>query len=1349
MSRPFAQLAHALTTARQAFPELATQADLAQRLGVSQQSVSRWEAGTHRPRASQLPTIAEVLKLNLADLRALAGDDEVAPVSLVRPFPVDLLAPDTFELFTADLVRMTYPEAEVRRAGASGHEQGGLDVLAVFPDGRRMGLQCKRVQQFGPANVAKAVEAYSEPADRKVLVLSRVASPQTAEALRAFAGWELWDKDDLSRMARALPIERQEKLVDIYFNGQRMALLGRPEVGPWQTPEAFFRPWASHSAALSHSWTLLGRDDETEAVLDVLAQPVTPFSLLVAPAGMGKSRVLKAVTENFPAREPATLLRMLSNTKEITHRDLDDLGPGPKVLIVDDAHDRDGLGVLFEFAADPAHQTRLLLATRPYAEQRIRSEAARYNLVDPPTIVIDRLSRAQLKPLAEEIFRHHGHPADGAADLVAAAGDSPLVVTLAARLVATRQAPLELLKDGPAFRDVVLERFARVVTGEFDRRGDDAQVRAVLEVLALVQPFHPEDPRLLELIETVRQVPIDAASRALRRLTDGGVIYRRGHQWRLMPDVLGDYVIEDSCLDAQRRLSRFAVAALEAAGDTLLRHALVNLSRLDWRLRQGDTANSELLGLVWATFDSIESEYDPRLEAIKATALYQPRQALEFIVRQVNRGRRFRAFPEILRHIGYTSDFLPDVLEVLWRLGRHDKRNLGPNPSHAIRVLTELGDYSGQKPLEYCQALLAFGLKLASDPGAWEGAYTPLDLLEPLLSLEGTNTRAHGASFSLSSYLVNYEVVEPLRRAVIDLLIDLLRHPDARVSHSAAAHLKDALGLPMGLMGRNVPESVYAILDGEFAQTLARVRSIIGDLEPLTALRVAETAGWLADHGPPRCAEAAQALIDDLPQTLELRLMATVTNAFSELYVDRYDGERWQAAYDSWYGQLAQDLRAAHPDPADRLAVLNGVLHSLARAGAKDSNAPMLFHAIVRDDAAFAQAMLEDVLASPDALTSHFANAPLAELLRRDHGLGRDYARRLFETGDLLLAASAAHGYCGEVKDADDEALMQRFLAAAEAPVVRSAIRATWLSAEHDRVRMIRLLLGAEIGLSTSLAEDIAMALDDRRAGHDGQLTSAEIEMLLAKLMPLPDLEGYWLDELLASISCREPLRLADFFMTRVEHAAADTSFKTRAVNTGVRVQTHLRFVDSEAGPEVLERVWGWLLDNQHRDYRFHHHAGELVEAMFLSHREPSDEGQPNGGKPNVALFTGFLSARLATMTAPELRLAARLLKEADHDFIFDQAPFVIDLFERCQAVDLDLVDELGRNLHGSAISGVRQGTVGKPMPRDLKDRDRCEAILAGLSRVSPAYTLYDQVRRSAQRNIEESNLEAEAFDDA
>ena len=1328
----FVVLGQAIAAARLA-AGMAKQSDLASALGVSQQTVSRWEAGIAKPKEKLLLSLAAALKLNLVDLRRLAGDESPPAVSFVEPFPVDRLPPVTFEQFVADLVLEENPGAEVRRAGGTGHTQYGLDVEVVPRDGRRIGLQCKRVQRFGPADAEAAIAAFPLEGYEKILVLSRVASPQTAETVRSHPGWQLWDKDDLSRRVRRLPMEVQERLVDMYFRGQRQALLGRSESGPWLTSEEFFRPFDGPDLPLSHSWDLLGRESETADLLAALVRPGVRMVLLVAAGGMGKSRLLKEVMTTFSQREPSVCVRFLSGASDPTRQTLDDLGPGPKVLVVDDAHDRDGLGVLFEYAADPSRQTRLILATRKYALDRIRNEAASYNIALPPMIELGLLSREQLRAIAKQILAHFKVlDEDAARYVVAASGDSPMIVAMAAQVLAKDNVPIELVKDGDRLRSVVLGKFAKVVSGHLGNAGDERLHREVLDVLAFVQPFHPEDPQLLTVLEQIQGVPQNAASAVLARFAQGGVIFRRGHQWRLMPDVLGDYLIEVSCSEAGR-LTPFAEKALSAVRDTLLKHALVNLVRLDWRRSGGDTADSDFLTGVWRTLDDIENDFDPRLDAVKTIAVYQPRHALDFVIRQWRRKRTPRALPEILSRIAQSSKFLKDTLKLLWEIGRLDARELGPNPGHAIRVLTELGDYDGHKPVSYCETLLNFGLELADNDTNWGGHYTPLDVLKPLLSSEGTNNSSNGRTLTLSPYYINYEVVRPLRAAVIDKVIALLRHENVAIARLAGACLASAIRYPLGIMGSKPTKSLRDALSKEFVQTLERVRDTLNcGVHPLVALAISRSVSWHANYGPGKPAQFARDILENLPKDIEFRLLATLVDGWGQIFVERKNSDRWQSDLEEWLADVVSDLKAAKPDPSERLAYLEQALVTLTDAGEEQSSSHMVIQKLVDDDD-FARVLIEDALNRTTSPTRAWAGGALSQLMRRHKVVGRAYARRFIESGDRTLTIAAALAYAGHQIEEEDKETIKFLLSSSDVTVVNHAIRAVWLWQADDRGDVVELLLGANFGGNARLFDEVAMALC---SGHNrlvDAMTEEDAKGLLQHLSSMEALDGYWIDGLLADFSYRFPYSTAAFFMRRVEIAAQRQSFSFRPANFGPYSHKPLRFVEANESLGVLEAVWRWLRQNRDRDYYFQYAAAHMFEAMFLGSTDK---------------LVKFLQPMLPTADADDLKLMGRLLREADHGFAFAHLGFVVELLERCQAVDFDLHREIWRQLYCAAVSGMRSGVPGTPMPRDLADKKKAEDILAGLSRLSPAYELFDRIRKSAIDNIEETKLDAEGFDE-
>lgn len=1329
---PYLALGEMIAAARVAVG-LASQGELAVRLRVTQQSVSRWEAGTHRPKADQLAAISQIANADISLLRRLAGYDLLPVQSFVEPFPVDRLDPVTFEVFIADLAQALYPSGQVRRVGGTGHDQDGIDVEAWI-ERRRVVWQCKRMNRFGPAEVNAVVKAFTGQADRKILALSRVASPQAAAALRAAPDWELWDKDDISRKIRTLPVEAQERLVDIFFRGQRQALLGRPEPGPWRASQDFFRPFDSQDLAFSHGWALLGREEEMARLEQALEAPPPTVVVLSAAGGMGKSRLLKALSDVIAAARPQVVMRFLLGAEDATRANLETLGRGEKILVVDDAHDRDGLGVLLAFAADRTNNTRLLLATRPYSLHRIRREAAVHGLSDPVVVDLAPLSRKDLEALAGQVLEGAGAPVAWADAIVEASGGSPLFVSMAAKVMAKDRVAPELTKNASAIRDLVMGKFARVITGDLGQKGDERLHRDVLEILALVQPFHPQDPQLLGLLAQLKAIDQETAARVLRTFVEGGVIFPRGAQFRLMPDVLGDYLIEDCCLVAGG-LSAFARRALDEMPPSLLPNVMVNLGRLDWRLNDGDTRQSTLLDSVWHRLQGIDNDWDRRLNAVKAVAIFQPRQALAFAANMARLGRAQRVLPDILRNIAYTEGHFVEVARLLWMLGRDDKREQGPNPSHAIRVLAELGDYQRQKPLRYNREALAFALNLADDDRQWGGHATPLDLLRPFLSTEGSTTRSEGRTFSVSGFVVDHEVVRPLRQQVINKLLALLDHPRVSIARRAAAMFEAALRGPIGIMGATAPEGGLDSLNAEFAQTLEQLRlRVVAGLRPIVAMELAKVAAWHARHARPNVAQVAQAVMDQLPIDSDFQLLCALGDGYGKVFVDMRDPELWRENYRVWIEGVIVSLEHAYPEAEPRRDRLEALLRDLADAGAKVEAAHTLVALLLGRDLAFAHAMIDDALLRGGSATRRFAGQALQAVLAQDRAVGLTLAERFVRTEAPDLSVAAAEGYLGfgEPLSASDERLLRGLLASHTYAVVAAAARAAWSLRKAEPEQVLSLLLSANITVDGKLVDEIALWLTSSEHGGLDLLDQDQATQLLQRLTPVPQLEGFWIDKLLAELSFRFPFQTAAFFITRVEMAARTNDYQFRPINHGPYAQEQLRFLEAPEGAAVVEQVWDWLQAHRDRDWFFQDAATTLFEAMFLF---------------DDTALAAFLTPRLDTAIATDLELMGRLAAKTQPSFIFNQPDFVIGFLERVQAVDPGLLEEAVGHFVASAVSGVRGGDLGEPTPEDLFQLEGAERVLAGLSMISPAYLVYDRARRDALANIERSRRQGEATD--
>ncbi len=450
---------HLMSTAKKRFVELGEliaalrlkaglgqQLELAKLLKTTQQTVSRWENGDSRPRIPQLLQLAKILEADPDELLSAAGytSSSIVPATFAQPFPINTLSWENFERFCRYFLKSLYPEAKIHAVGSQGHKQDGTDISAVLPNNTRYIFQCKRVQDFGPADVEAVVKNCPVNAEKKIILLSRAASPKARAAVEARPGWDIWDKEDVTGLIREnLSKDAQCRLVDTFFQGQRLALLGIAEPGPWQNEEEFFALFQDKQAAFSHGWELVGRSNAVETMLNNLSNQKIRLNLLIGPGGGGKTRLLKQAIALYRKGHQNDIVRVLAPNAEITIKELKDLGKAKKLLVVDDAQDQSNLDQLFQFAAVPENNTTLLLASRPYGIDFVKTQASPFILLDSQVaeLRIEKLTLAESTQLAIQVLEEFHGSLQQAESIASMTVDCPLATVIGARVVARKKFP--------------------------------------------------------------------------------------------------------------------------------------------------------------------------------------------------------------------------------------------------------------------------------------------------------------------------------------------------------------------------------------------------------------------------------------------------------------------------------------------------------------------------------------------------------------------------------------------------------------------------------------------------------------------------------------------------------------------------------------------------------------------------------------------------------------------------------------------------------------------------------------------------------------------------------------------
>ena len=1303
----------------------AQQAEFAAELGVKQQTVSRWERGLSRPRAEQVPEIAAALGIEADALRLAAGYTAPSPpqLSLDRPWPVDALPPETFERFCTEFVTLLHgDDAQVHPYGTQGHTQFGIDIDVVHADGTRTTYQCKRHASFGPKKVAATVAAQTTPADRKVILLSSSASPQAREEIKKHAGWQLWDREDISRRARLELAKRaQIQLVDTFFVGQRMALLGEPELSPWQTPEQFFAGQTEPARGFSHGWTLQGREKELDALVTFATSAAPSVVMLVGNGGTGKSRLLKAFADRLAAANPRPSIYFLSR-EPLKMKDLEALGSKPKLLVCDDAHDREDLALLADYVANPGNKSRLILALRTYGVQHVLQQTRALGLAEISRIELQTLPKADSEQLAKQALEHFGAPVEFSSRLASYTRDCPLATVIAAQILANDKSLPEFLIDEDTFRTELLRRLVASTVEGISSKLDAEAVHLALATIALLQPIKEDDPKLHDAIATVADITSHEVARILKRLREAGVLYKRGPSSRIVPDLLGDFIVEERCMSATGQSTGFAATVFDAAPDSYAEHILVNFGRLDWRKSNGDTRNSRLLDELWSRLKYQDKYVNPHLRAAAAAAYYQPRQALAFVRRMLREGHVDKVLADILRHVAYSYDHLSEACEILWDLGRDDDKPLNQEPSHGIRVLTELASPELYKPFDFMDQVVDFGLSLLPYDDSWTGIHNPLEILCGALETEGHSSSATHRAVMLTPFIVQQSDVASIRRKIIDACVALLSHADTRRALAAARALGNALRAPHGLLGATVPKSMVAAWEVEFAETFNAINAELDrvDVAPVVLVKLAVSTGWYSRYGTGELKKLSKQIVSRLDTTLALRATRLLVDGWGHLS-DQIGSGRFEG-HTKELDTFAQEILSVAGGPGEAYRFVEGLLPAVLQD--QESAPHALIDCIISHSAEYARELLRPVFQGESTASGRHAGSALRRLLRDQHEL--TMVEKVIDTSDPRLLPIVAEAYAGYKPQPSYSPLDLRVLrgvtSSAQPEVRRWAPHIVHQVAQTDAGLAIDLTISADFGDSQQTAHDYLMWIaGDKRTPFDS-IGESNVKAILQKLLPLPRIDDYWVQEFIKKSLHHYPGPVVDFLVSRVAIAQerGDWSYNPVPRSSGLRGDWGL--MKQQDALQWTRRLFDWALAQEQAGESVLPWFGDLVSTLCTV--SSSD-------------FVEFFRQWISSAGREGFAVATSLARQTPQSFVFEQHEFVVWMMRLARSHGADVLRKLGSALYCAAVSGSRSGVPGEPFPQDIRLRDSADEVLSGLNRQDPAYELYSDLHRHAIQSIE------------
>ena len=1238
-----------------------------------------------------------------------------------------------FEYFCEQYVAAQPDVVSSNLYGKGGEDQKGIDIEAHLADGRTRSYQCRRVIRFTLADLNKTVEDNEYEADEHAVLTTAEVGVPVRDGARALSDWSLQDRVDICAGLRRLDRERARRIVEDAFTVEwRRAFLGQ---GPivFKAASAYYHPWLDEerTGLFHHRWPLLGRNEELEGLLGAINDPEIKVVVLVGRGGIGKTRLLVEVARSLD-REPM----VIEDHVAVDVRALEELSFDCPPVIVDDAHRRQDLPALLSItqALDVDREpSKLILAMRPQALQELQGLIARTGL-DPSQVWIseplNELAGKSTEDLAVEAL---------SADLIAlapklaaATADCPLVTVIGGQLLGAEAIDPALLESNQEFRRTVLDRFQDEMLGRLGPAVDAKSARAALALVAALGPISMESEALLTTMAGDLGLELHELGTLVDALLQAGLIVAIGRFRRIVPDVLADHILHKACVDSQGNSLGRAEDLLKRYGDLSLRNLLRNLAELDWRL--GRTENDlVLLDDFWNQQEQRMASPNPEtrlevIELIKPVAAWAPERALKLVrlslvspaktikieaLNYVVDDMRVReALPPLLSNAAMGAGPRPEILQLLWQLGRDQEGRLHSNPEHGIRMLNDLCGYN--HPLPFARALLPVVRELAGDEAEMTGhLWSPLDLLPPLLAREGHTASFRGLGFHVDPYFVSEANTRGVRQEAQAILKEQALEATSRHNRVRAVQiLGEGLRLPVAIAGQQPGPKVKEQWHEDQAAIVSALNTIADDSDDpfvvAASLRVFDLHNQ-SDRWPELAEQMNVALREERGR--EVRLIGVLRDPFD------FRDEKAAAAR---VEMMAKELTAERPDGATLAELLETQLESFAEIRDPDDRAhpqpARLVEAIAREHADLGREVAGWCVEHPMArLALGATSVLLSELGPEDREqLSRSLMERGLE-GRRLVASRLAGGDWFEDSRGYEADLLRQLAKQNDLAISHAVLLTALRLAQTDPELAVEVALEVDVDGVPRLVDDQLMAIHE----HVDLLDEGQLKRLFENLSSVEELD-FWALKVLDGLAAsgREDVDLVGLLISRAE------SGDYRGPGENLRDFDLLGGGREEDLVAKLARIRDALANAQ-------------GAAMFNLQELYRSLGEQHAGPAMRALVPWIVG------DDDQAEAAIDLLINTPWEAILEHPDAVDELLSSAQEGARG--DHVRNALLDAAINtGIHQRSLGEPEPRFVRLRDEGRNLAERFEPMTPTNAFYVEIVGVVGRQIEEQRLEDE-----
>jgi hypothetical protein len=1087
-----------------------------------------------------------------------------------------------------------------------------------------------------------------------------------------------------------------------------------------------------------YNQTLRGRQTRLAELGAFLSDPVQRIAVLPGRGGIGKTKLLRDWSRTVSG------WKVLWVSKHGVWYDgtASEIPATDTVIVADDAHHYEYLDKLICLVGSRPGEPRLklVIATRPSGNAYLDELLSR--LADDSSIVrcktLRPLSQAATVEIAKEMLGpQFEHLANRLAEV---SKDTPLITVVGGKLLARGQVSPDLLVNDREFQHAVFTAFREELTRALPSGG--RQSSELLELIAAVQPIDDRQDEFVPRASVFLSLRPDQIRRGLGGLEGNELLTRVGEKLRIVPDLLADYMLGNASVLDNGKATGFADAVFAGFEDAYLSNLLKNFAELDWRVTQSGI-ESRLLENIWSSVRSrfrTQDAADRRhfLSMTQGIVIFQPEQVQQLIavamdepVPPVKKWGILRStqehvlteIPPLLGATIYHDKTATDAFRRLWRLARHDSEAVhGP----ARRTLAKAIGYDRYKNPIFNERILTLTEQFATDLNAYDGDFTPLDLMDELLDREIDTNEWKGRSFSISAMAVPYELIRPLRERAFLVIDHALYSSEPRITVRAAGSLGSVLAEfhPKFRNGTTPEEQAWQDAERLRVVGLLRKRVEAGNLSLQLTWQIHRVLRGVSRRHTQSSAvrDAAALLNQQLPHPDGFDLFDLLcTNEYEDN--TEIDGFSLPSPARREYQTASiTALRTNHPTTAAQVQYIEDLLRPALAASIDPVSVDSVLSELCGDHA-FLEALSGFARDNQQSLLGSVAGVAVRHWRRISPEQYRYYGRLFAASQSVRMAGSVASAVSygpplEEPIQADLDILT--VLAGRPEPYVLRPVffglrRLTKVS--EFRTAAISLITRVAIGNRKFLAKEYC-GIFGPYGISPSLLDQAGVEKMLANLVEVDELDHDSFGGFLANVCGIAPLAIVSFFETRIQHAQA---FEDRGEDTdydAIPSSFSWSTLSSVRVQPEFEQTLNRLITLMKRYPRYEHELSPIFWHIATA---------------DVTTFT-VLDELLHTSDPDDALLLLKLLSEAPKGLAIHHPAFAMHILERCSSHNEQLEGFAMSRLRANCFSagGFQAVQPGAAIymgsgPSD-EAKTRVASLLADLPPSSLAFKLYTEI---------------------